>query len=37
MNNETQIIKGILEVYILKLVRQEEMYGYRTLERLNQL
>jgi len=37
MNNETQIIKGILEGCILKLIQQEEIYGYRTVERLNQL
>lgn len=35
MNNDTQIVKGILEGCILKIIELEEMYGYKTVERLN--
>jgi PadR family transcriptional regulator, regulatory protein PadR len=35
MNNDTQIVKGILEGCILEIIRQEEMYGYKTVEILN--
>lgn len=35
MNNDTQIIKGILEGCILKILEQEEMYGYKTVEMLS--
>ncbi len=37
MNNDTQIVKGILEGCILKIIEQEEMYGYKTVERLNNI
>ena len=29
MNNDTQIVKGILEGCILKIVENEEIYGYK--------
>jgi PadR family transcriptional regulator PadR len=35
MNNDTQIVKGILEGCILKILEKEEMYGYKTVELLN--
>ena len=35
MNNDTQIVKGILEGCILKIIEREEMYGYKTVEVLN--
>lgn len=34
MNNDTQIVKGILEGCILKILEQEETYGYKTVEML---
>lgn len=37
MNNDTQIMKGILEGCILKIVSSEELYGYKTVERLNDI
>ena len=36
MNNETQIVKGILEGCIIKIMERGEMYGYKTVELLNQ-
>jgi len=35
VNNDTQIVKGILEGCILRIIEQEEMYGYKTVEVLN--
>jgi len=35
MNNDTQIVKGILEGCILKVVENEEIYGYKAVEKLN--
>jgi len=35
MNNDTQIVKGILEGCILKIVENEEIYGYKAVEELN--
>ncbi len=37
MNNDTQIVKGILEGCILKIIQQEVMYGYKIVERLGLL
>lgn len=37
MNNDTQIVKGILEGCILKILQQEVMYGYKIVEHLNLL
>ncbi len=37
MNNDTQIVKGILEGCILKIMSTEELYGYKTVERLNEI
>lgn len=33
--NNTQIVKGILEGCILKIIEHEEMYGYKAVEKLN--
>jgi PadR family transcriptional regulator PadR len=35
MSNDTQIVKGILEGCILKIISVEEIYGYKTVEKLN--
>lgn len=35
VNNDTQIVKGILEGCILKIVENEEIYGYKAVEKLN--
>ena len=35
MNNDTQIVKGILEGCILKIAENEEIYGYKAVEKLN--
>lgn len=35
MNNDTQIVKGILEGCVLKIIERGEMYGYKTVEALN--
>jgi PadR family transcriptional regulator PadR len=37
VNNDTQIMKGILEGCLLKIIEREEMYGYAAVEKLNQL
>ena len=37
MSNDTQIVKGILEGCILKIISIEEMYGYKTVEKLNHI
>jgi PadR family transcriptional regulator PadR len=37
MNNDTQMMKGILEGCILKIISKEELYGYKTVERLNEI
>jgi PadR family transcriptional regulator PadR len=37
MNNDTQMMKGILEGCILKIISEEELYGYKTVERLNEI
>lgn len=37
MNNDTQIVKGLLEGCILKIIEKEEMYGYKTVEILNNI
>lgn len=34
MANKTQLLKGILEGCILKIINQEETYGYEIVERL---
>ena len=36
MNDETQLIKGILEGCVLELLSREATYGYRVVERLTQ-
>lgn len=36
MNNDTQIMKGILEGCILKIAEEEEIYGYKMVELLNE-
>lgn len=36
MGNSTQMLKGLLEGCILKIVSAEETYGYEICERLNQ-
>jgi PadR family transcriptional regulator PadR len=36
MNNDTQIMKGILEGCILKIAEKEEIYGYKMVELLNE-
>jgi PadR family transcriptional regulator PadR len=35
LDNDTQIVKGILEGCILKIVENEEIYGYKAVEELN--
>ena len=35
MNNDTQIVKGILEGCLLKVIEKEEVYGYIAVEKLN--
>lgn len=35
MENDTQIVKGILEGCILKIAENEEIYGYKAVEKLN--
>jgi len=35
LENDTQIVKGILEGCILKIVENEEIYGYKAVENLN--
>lgn len=35
MNNDTQIMKGILEGCTLKIIERQEMYGYIIVEKLN--
>ena len=35
MNSDTQIVKGILEGCILKIISEEETYGYDAVEKLN--
>lgn len=37
MANDTQMVKGILEGCILKIISDEELYGYKTVERLNEI
>jgi PadR family transcriptional regulator, regulatory protein PadR len=37
LNSDTQIVKGILEGCILKIFEKEETYGYKTVERLNNI
>ncbi|MCL5072542.1 MAG: PadR family transcriptional regulator [Actinobacteria bacterium] len=37
MENDTQIVKGILEGCILKITKNEEIYGYKAVEKLNTL
>lgn len=37
MSNDTQIVKGILEGCILKIISDEELYGYKTVEKLNNI
>jgi len=37
LNNDTQIVKGILEGCILKIVENGEIYGYKAVEKLNSL
>ena len=36
MSRETQIVKGILEGCILKIVEKDEVYGYKAVETLNE-
>ena len=35
LDNDTQIVKGILEGCILKILEDEEIYGYKAVEKLN--
>jgi len=35
MNNETQMVKGILEGCLLKIIDKQEIYGYKAVERLS--
>jgi len=35
MRNDTQIVKGILEGCILKIISKGEIYGYKIVEKLN--
>jgi PadR family transcriptional regulator PadR len=37
MANDTQIVKGILEGCILKIISKEELYGYKIVEKLNEI
>lgn len=37
MHNDTQIVKGILEGCILKIISNEELYGYKIVEKLNSI
>lgn len=37
MNNDTQMMKGILEGCILKVMQGKDMYGYKAVETLNSL
>ncbi|NTW44693.1 MAG: PadR family transcriptional regulator [Anaerolineaceae bacterium] len=37
MSNDTQIVKGILEGCILKIISEEELYGYKIVEILNNI
>lgn len=37
MANDTQMVKGILEGCILKIISKEELYGYKTVEKLNEI
>lgn len=37
MINDTQIVKGILEGCLLKIVEHESIYGYGAVEKLNAL
>jgi len=37
MSNDTQIVKGILEGCILKIISDEELYGYKIVEKLNSI
>lgn len=37
MNNETQIMKGILEGCLLQIIKAGELYGYAAVETLNNL
>jgi PadR family transcriptional regulator PadR len=34
---ETQILKGLLEGCLLKIIEKEEIYGYKAVERLNEI
>ena len=35
MQNDTQIVKGLLEGCILKIAQNEEIYGYQVIDKLN--
>jgi PadR family transcriptional regulator PadR len=37
MSNDTQIIKGLLEGCLLRIIQNGEMYGYDAVEKLNRL
>lgn len=37
MNSDTQIVKGILEGCILKIIESGEIYGYKAVEILNDI
>lgn len=37
MSIETQILKGLLEGCLLKIIEKEEIYGYKAVERLNEI
>jgi PadR family transcriptional regulator, regulatory protein PadR len=37
VSNDTQIVKGILEGCLLKIIANEEIYGYSAVEQLNRL
>ncbi len=37
MNHDTQIVKGILEGCLLKIIEEEAVYGYGAVEKLNRI
>ena len=37
MSNFTQLFKGVLEGCVLGIIKEEELYGYKAVEKLNAL
>ena len=37
MDNITEMLKGVLEGYVLEIISHEEIYGYEIIRRLNAL